>query len=495
MLLGAIQPYHSPHYPLLKHQFATFHPPIVQSTDSLHKIPFSARIDRPHQGAPQLDNTHTLARTSFVKKLPFYYGWIILVVSSLGILASIPGQTMGVSVFTDHLIKALGISRVNISTAYMVGTLASSLVIPYAGALLDRKGARKTASFAAIGLIISLLMLSKSPAISSLSPFSPTISGFAVATIGFLGIRFFGQGVTAIVARTMLARWFGSRRGLVVGIMGVVTAFGFSYAPQPLQAMVARYGWSGAMGMLALLLLVVYFPIVLVFYRSDPESVGMEVEEGLPERTLEKTALNQDSEVEYTVREAKRQPRYWVMMVTLGAWTLFTTAFTFHIVSIHREIGIPAEEAVTIFLPISIISVIAQFIGSYASDRIRIKWLFLIFTVTIILSSLSMTVLKYSAGRGLLIVAYGIGNGLFSMLSIVAWPKLFGRRHLGSISGFAMSLMVAGSAIGPWLFSLAYNHTGSYAIIGTVGAVAGTVLLLISMMLPFSHPITQAAPD
>jgi hypothetical protein len=50
--------------------------------------------------------------------------------------------------------------------------------------------------------------------------------------------------------------------------MGVVTAFGFSYAPQPLQAMVARYGWSGAMGMLSLLLMVVYFPIVLVFYRS-----------------------------------------------------------------------------------------------------------------------------------------------------------------------------------------------------------------------------------
>jgi hypothetical protein len=34
---------------------------------------------------------------------------------------SIPGQTMGVSVFTDILIEKLGISRLNLSLTYMVG--------------------------------------------------------------------------------------------------------------------------------------------------------------------------------------------------------------------------------------------------------------------------------------------------------------------------------------------------------------------------------------
>jgi hypothetical protein len=28
--------------------------------------------------------------------LPFYYGWVILVVSTVGIVMSVPGQTMGV---------------------------------------------------------------------------------------------------------------------------------------------------------------------------------------------------------------------------------------------------------------------------------------------------------------------------------------------------------------------------------------------------------------
>jgi hypothetical protein len=88
----------------------------------------------------------------FVRNLPFYYGWVVLVVGSLGVLASIPGQTMGVSVFTDHLIGALKISRVGLSTAYMIGTLSSSLLIPFAGILYDRWGARISAAVATLFL-------------------------------------------------------------------------------------------------------------------------------------------------------------------------------------------------------------------------------------------------------------------------------------------------------------------------------------------------------
>jgi OFA family oxalate/formate antiporter-like MFS transporter len=51
---------------------------------------------------------------------------VILIVGSLGVILSIPGQTAGVSVYTDHLIKNLALSRVAISFAYLIGTLTSS---------------------------------------------------------------------------------------------------------------------------------------------------------------------------------------------------------------------------------------------------------------------------------------------------------------------------------------------------------------------------------
>ncbi len=95
------------------------------------------------------------------RKLPFFYGWWIVAVGTLGILASIPGQTMGVSVFTDHLIEVTGLSRLALANAYLIGTLASGLLLPLGGVLLDRFGARVLAVAACVGLAATLLFLSR----------------------------------------------------------------------------------------------------------------------------------------------------------------------------------------------------------------------------------------------------------------------------------------------------------------------------------------------
>ena len=108
----------------------------------------------------QVKNTAIgIQQRSYISRLPFYYGWVILIAGAVGVLASIPGQTMGVSVFTDHLITSLQLSRVGISSAYMVGTLGSSLIISYAGVLFDRYGARPLAAVAVVFLSLFLLLL------------------------------------------------------------------------------------------------------------------------------------------------------------------------------------------------------------------------------------------------------------------------------------------------------------------------------------------------
>ena len=61
---------------------------------------------------------------------PFYYGWVILIVSTIGLVASAPGQTLGVSVFTESLLDVTGLSRVQLSNAYLMGTLGSGLLLP-----------------------------------------------------------------------------------------------------------------------------------------------------------------------------------------------------------------------------------------------------------------------------------------------------------------------------------------------------------------------------
>ena len=73
------------------------------------------------------------------KKFPFFYGWIIVAASAFGMIFSVPGQTIGVSVFTDYLIEALGLSRDQLSLAYMIGTLSSASILSFSGIILPIK--------------------------------------------------------------------------------------------------------------------------------------------------------------------------------------------------------------------------------------------------------------------------------------------------------------------------------------------------------------------
>jgi len=128
---------------------------------------------------------------------PIFYGWVILIAGAVGMLMSIPGQTMGVSVFTENLIRDLSINRNNLSLAYLFGTVFSGLLIAWAGKLYDRHGARIMAFIAGFFLGLTLLYLTRIDLIAvSLESWIPAgVSTFLLLTLGFWGIRFFGQGM------------------------------------------------------------------------------------------------------------------------------------------------------------------------------------------------------------------------------------------------------------------------------------------------------------
>ena len=81
-----------------------------------------------------------------------------MLVSTLGFLSSVPGQTMGMAVFSDTLIEHLGLSRTELSTAYLFGTVGSALCLTRAGRWYDRYGARVMLVGSALGLETTLIM-------------------------------------------------------------------------------------------------------------------------------------------------------------------------------------------------------------------------------------------------------------------------------------------------------------------------------------------------
>ena len=419
------------------------------------------------------------------KKAPLYYGWVILVVGAIGILSSIPGQTMGVSVYTDHLIKNLALTRIQISTAYMIGTLFSALIMTKAGLFYDKYGARVTAIGASLFLGLCLIFLSKLVSTTSfiheLTKLSAKGIAFFLIMLGFFGIRFFGQGVLTLVSRGMIMRWFDSHRGFAAALLGLVTSFGFSYAPIVLQGLIDLSGWERYWFNMGIFLIFVVLPFILILFRDSPEDCNIPMEDGVHIKTGSKVS-NIKTEKNYTLEEAKKDPQLWFYMILLMYWAMYLTAFTFHVTSIFASLGKSSEQAVAIFLPISIIAVVARFFGSWISDIVKMKNIFYGVIISSFVAALSLYLPNNFVTSILLIIGMGTASGFFGVITTVTWPKIYGREHLGAISGLAMSFMVAGSAIGPWLFSLMENIWGHYRYTGVLGM--GFIIILGISSLP-----------
>lgn len=397
------------------------------------------------------------------RRLPFFYGWVVLGAATFGILASIPGQTMGVGVFTDYLIEALHLSRTELSNAYFLGTITSSFFLPFAGQFLDRFGARILVVIACLGLGGSLLMLSCSDLVLHALG-GGMLSGMLISFVVFLCIRFFGQGCLTMVSRVMVGKWFNHRRGLATAIMGVFMTIGFNSSPQFLDWLVQMNGWRGAALLLAGTIGLGMTLIGVIFFRDNPEDCGLEMDGEMTQEWRAKMAERvPEIHKEFTRGEAVKTLAFWAYSLGPASQGLIITAITFHLTSIGEEVGLDRIGSYEIFFPgIAIFAISSNLVSGWLSDRIRMKWLLCSMMITQAIGTLGFLHFDEPVGRFMIMAGHGISGGMFGILTTASFPRFFGRVHLGAISGFNMSILVMSSAFAPPLFAIAHDVFGSY---------------------------------
>jgi MFS family permease len=418
-----------------------------------------------------------------IRGMPFYYGWLIWVFSTLGILISIPGQTMGMAVFTDYLIEALQLSRTQLSMAYLIGTVGSSLFLTRAGRWYDRLGGRLTVTLSSAALAAMILFISVTDTLAARFGGSVVVS-FIVITMGYFGVRFLGQGILTSASRNVLLVWFEKRRGLVSSARGVFVSFGFSVAPLALAWMIARSGWRETLWELALIC-VIFAGLALMFLRDNPRSCGVLVDGYTHEDQVPET--REQSSV--TLEVARRAPVFWLATLGLSLHALLSTAVTFHIVSIFSEAGRSQTEAFAYFLPTAVFSTVTNLWCGWLSDRRSLKPFMIGMLVSFLVGATGLLHLQHDWGYAALVVGFGIGSGLWSVISNLTFIRNFGPLHLGEITGLCTSIMVFASAIGPALFALGFDHFGGYAAAVWVCVAAVGLLLGFAIVLPQSSPV------
>ncbi|MCW8849114.1 MAG: MFS transporter [Melioribacteraceae bacterium] len=424
---------------------------------------------------------------SVISRFPFFYGYIIIAGGTIGVLLSAPGQTVGISVFTDFLIRDLGISRESLSFAYLVGTMLSSFLLTYAGKFYDKFGARITAMSAGFFLGISLVYMSFLTSITSFIKtfFDSTINEllvFVLISIGFFFVRFFGQGTLTMASKNMVMKWFEKRRGMASAIMGIAISFGFSYSPKLFDDMIVNFGWENTWLIIGVFVATVFVLFTFFTFRDNPEEFGLTPDGNLSAGKKNKSIKYKPNK-DYTLSEARVTFNFWIFNLTLSLQALYITALTFNIVDIFTKADLSREDAILIFLPVSVIAVIFQLVGGYLADFIRLKYLLMVQLSGMLISMFALIFLSGGLPLYLIILGLGIASGLFGVISVVCWPRFYGTKYLGEISGFSMGWVVAGSALGPYMFSLLLEFSGDYSSAGIVMSLICVTLLILSFRI------------
>jgi MFS family permease len=415
-----------------------------------------------------------VSHSRLVSKSPIFYGWIIMLIGTLGMIMSSPGQTYVVSIFIEPFIADLGISRSLVSTLYTLGTLVGSFVLPIVGYQIDRHGARLI-----VAIVIVLFGLA--------CVYMGYVQNAFMLGLGFIALRMLGQGSLGMGCTNLINQWWVRRRGMVMGISGMagslISLGGF---PNLVNWLLPIYGWRSTYILLGLILTFVMAPVAFIFFRNQPEDYGLQPDGG-ESTTFKFRKTRQTSvgwtEVHWTLGEAMRTSVFWILVASLSAISMLSTGLFFHMVSIFTDNGLTPNLAAAVFVPIAVTTAIVNWGSGLLVDRVPLR---ILLTIGLLFQAVSLLMACSLSGITLALlfgVVLGISSGLIRILGSVVWAVYFGRHHLGSITGFTSMITIIGSAMGPMPLGIGRDLLGSYNLALIISAAIPLLLGILGLFI------------
>ncbi|MEX2550364.1 MAG: MFS transporter [Nitriliruptoraceae bacterium] len=399
-----------------------------------------------------------------------FSGWRIVAVAAVALGMTGPGQTVGISVFIDPMIEALGLSRSQVSGAYLIGTLSGAFALPHVGRFLDARGTRIT--MALVGGVFGTVLMSMAGVV-----------GLITLVLGFAGIRMFGQGALGLVATTAAAPWFDRRRGLAIGITTAVGSAVLSLFPVAAAAIIPALGWRGAWIVTGLVVWLVVVPLATWVMIDHPRDVGQEPDGAEPSSDPEGDARTAFA-ASFTRAEALRTPMFWAVAGATAATGMIGTGLSFHQIDLLGEQGLTSVQAAANFLPQTFAALGTTLVVGSMVDRFAARWV--LATSMLLLTSAMVGVSFVEPGWSAIVYGMSVGAAGASAraLEAASFPKLFGLAHIGSIRGVVTAISVGSTAFGPLALSLGRDLTGSYQQILLVLVLFPVAIIVLGLLAP-----------
>lgn len=412
----------------------------------------------------------------------FHYGWVIIAIAALSQFFSGPGQTYSNSIFIDYYIEDFGWSRSKVSGIYSAATLAAGLLLFFVGRLIDRNGSRKMAVVVSLALAVSCF-------------FNSFVTSLVMLFIGFFFIRLLGQGSMALISSSLIPQWFVKKRGRAISIAAIGGLVSSAAFPLLNVWLIEAFGWRMSWMILGIIIIIFFTPLALFLIQNSPEDMGLLPDNGDAKKSTE--TKNYVKEVSWTVKEAAKTKAFWLLLFCAAIPGIVNTGLTFHLVSIFNERSLSLEAAASVLSLTALIGLPVTFLTGVLLEKIKVRYMLAVVFIGEIASLLLLQRADGLAAAILFGVIWGTSMGIERIVMAVVWPNYFGRKHIGSISGISMAMIVTGSALGPLPFGIAFDYFGSYTEIlwaVMIFPVLGMVAALLAESPMKKEGIKEKAP-
>ena len=411
-------------------------------------------------------------------RLPFFYGWIIVVVTFVTMAIGVNART-AFSLFFPPIIDEFGWERGLTAGAFSFGFLVSGAVSPLIGRLMDRAGPRAVMELGVVLMGGGMLL---APLTSE--PWHLYLTIGVMVGAGSVCLGYSGQSL-------FLPNWFNRRRGLAMGLAFAGVGIGSMTLLPWVQHMIEQTGWRTACTAMGILILVVLAPINLLL-RKRPEDIGLQPDgDAAPSASVKPVSYVVDTDwagIDWTLSRAVRTARFW--WVATG---YFGGLYIWYAVQVHQtkyllDIGFSPSVAVWALGAVSLLGIPGQIVLGHVSDWVGREWVWaasclgfaICFAALIALAKFPTLLLVY-----VMVLAQGaLGYGLTSIMGAVVL-EIFQGKHFGSIFGTIMLAALAGGAAGPWATGLLHDLSGSYTLAFAIGVgVSGLSAVAIWLASP-----------
>src|ERR1700691_4782336 len=195
-------------------------------------------------------------------RLPFFYGWVLVGVAFVTMAVGVNART-AFSLLFPPILSEFGWDRGVTAGAFSFGFVASAIVSPLIGRLMDRLGPRSVMELG-VALMAGGLLLAP----LTTQPWHLYLTIGVLVGAGSICLGYSGQSL-------YLPNWFNRRRGLAIGLAFAGVGIGSVTLLPWVQVMIDHIGWRTACTAMGIMILVVLAPINLLL-RRRPEDVGLE---------------------------------------------------------------------------------------------------------------------------------------------------------------------------------------------------------------------------